>query len=447
MSYIVTPDTKETVLIATLDTAASHIDASVQSNSNTRVFNRAKQIIAREDSSVDFDVQHFVNLFPVPSTLTGYVTQIDADEFLAVATLQLFISAFGSKDGIGLFEGVLRYQRLEDRARDAAIKSATMFEFWGTLCNDMQVGSVSGYYDDAVANLMEIPTALAFRVLGVIKDLSAAIIPIARIWSKEAANNSAQFVTAKPRAITLEASSYIVTDVPAVSANAIRSSMVRKSGMLYMLNALDLQLDDMKAGAAAMLYNGGNLNKPSPDDTFALTRKIRESYPLLGLIGGSTHSFILGISNLMVSSWLVCKENNRILERYGAQSDISAFELLDTSTMTRHANQQVEGSPMPFGFESLVQGAQLLVKFGFRPYATELEMGALYSALWYFENHDATLFGQAARGFGQVTLEYRKAAENANALLDKYSAYLTTNKDALRAGLVDGKLTTHADLF
>src|SRR5690606_22986201 len=110
------------------------------------------------------------------------------------------------------------------------------------------------------------------------------------------------------------------------------------------------------------------------------------------LLGGTTNGFILGASNLEVRAWLVGRENNQALERYGLQTDISLYELLDDAEHTRHTQRRVEGSPMPFGFETLAQGTQVLVEFVLRPYATHLEHGALMAALNTYFGADSTLF-------------------------------------------------------
>ncbi|NJL56023.1 hypothetical protein HC928_13190 [bacterium] len=209
-----------------------------------------------------------------------------------------------------------------------------------------------------------------------------------------------------------------------------------------------MRLEDLGTGVAALLYNGGDLNASAPNDAFKLTRDIREKYPLLGLLGGSTSGFILGASNLEVSAWLIVEENREVLARFGIEPQLSAFDLLDREEQTRHTGKRVDGQPMPYGFEVLAAGTELLVDFRLRPYASDLEIGALVAAIETFAAADSTLGGQSARGFGLLFHETLIAPDgDMLALREAYDAYLATHADPLRQGLLDGTLATGKKVF
>ena len=97
---------------------------------------------------------------------------------------------------------------------------------------------------------------------------------------------------------------------------------------------------------------------------------------------------------------------------------------------------------MPYGFETLAAGSEVLVEFALRPYATHLELGALMAALETYFGADGTLFGGSARGYGLAVADWLAAPDGADKAAEDYEAYLLDNADTLRQGLLDGTLTT-----
>lgn len=440
-TYRITPDLRHIALRMKFLQPVSHHDPAQHDSSNRNLFNRAKCVIEREAVAVSTDVSHLLALFTVPERYASLYQELAEDEFLAVALLYEFMFAYSTADGVGLFSGAERYRRLEERAAQWAVRASSVFRWWGGLAKDLQVGLPIHGDDTLRVALFSVPAPVALRVLKTLAENSPSTVMLARVW-REAVRDGEPLVRVQPKPQHYQTASVITLDVPAVSANSVRHEMVREPGALHLLAALGLVFEDLPAAVAAALYNAGDLSQASPEDAFKLARKIRRAYPLLGLLGASANGFLLGASNLEVRAWLIGHENRDALVRYGIEPQLSLFDLLDSAEHTRHTNRRVDGSPMPYGFETLAAGTELLVEFVLRPYATRLELGALMAALNTYAGADSTLFGQSARGYGLVATDWLAFPDGAESAAAEYEAYLADNMPTLRAGLLDGTLST-----
>lgn len=446
--YIVKPELRRTTILATFTTPISHHDPEKAGNANVTNFLRRKQIVERRITKAPSseDVQRIISTFPVPEALAALFDELTVPEFLSAAVTYQFLRLY---NGQGLMDGKERYARLQSRVEFNAMRSATLFAWWGGMVKDM-MGMSPYETDKQIGVLLTMPSALAQLVFVEMIDNAASAVMLARLWNEAAwsEGEETRHVTLTLKNVNFSTSNKVALQVPAYSANSARHEIVREPGAIHMLNALGLRFDEIHDGAAQMLYNGGDLNTSAPSNAFALTREVRATYPLLGLIGGSTAGFILGESNLTVSAWLNVTENAAALEQFGVVPEMSAFDLLDRDTQTKHTNKRVEGSPMPYSFETLVAGTQLIVDLRLRPYATDLEIGALAAAVETFFGADSTLGGQSARGFGLMAHEMLvQPDQDMIALREQYEAYLLENKAQLRDGLINGTLTTSKSLF
>lgn len=439
--YSVEPQLREFVLHGTFLSAVSHNDPAMSDASNTSLFRRQKHLITRENTLVPNPetVAHVVASQPVPESLAPLFEALSVPEFLAVAFAARFILLYNSRDGAGLFSGVGRYNMLESRLKQNAVRARSAFAFWGGLVADMKAG-LTTTQDTALNALLTMPPALAALVLTEMAKNSAAAIMLARTWYEARAERSVSITLPMP---AFASSDQVEVMLPAVSANSIRHEMLREPGAWHLLNALGLRFEDLHARAAALLYNGGDMNRSPESGAFALERHILEAYPLLALEGGSASGFLLGTSRVTFHAWLRCRENNAVLERYGLTTDISAFDMLDRVEHTRHNGGVVDTSPMIYGMETLAQGAEVVVRISLTPYAEALHVGALWAALETYRGGDSTLFGAAAKGYGLLDVNYLRLPDyDLEALRGDYEAYLTANVEALRGGLLDGTLTT-----
>jgi CRISPR/Cas system CSM-associated protein Csm3 (group 7 of RAMP superfamily) len=118
-------------------------------------------------------------------------------------------------------------------------------------------------------------------------------------------------------------------------------------------------------------------------------------------------------------------------------ASVSAFDMLDDVTLTRQAGQVGSGQ-MIWSFETLAAGGQVLCRMHLVPFTPELTAGALLAAVETYLREDATIGGQAARGFGFVRGEWLTAYDLA--AREAYESYLAENREALGSGLRDGTL-------
>ncbi|MBU6362526.1 MAG: hypothetical protein KGS46_21145, partial [Chloroflexi bacterium] len=322
-------------LILTALTSISHHDPAVQDGSNQLQFNRQKQTVCRPAVSGNQTTGKLLELLSVPNEIVELLNGMTKAEFVAVAFAKTIIKIYNSMDGTGLFSGIGRYQMLESRLRYAAIRSNSMRKLWATICADLQFPVHPSTYDEIVLAFYALPTSTQQAVIAAIVSQYRAIVAIARAWAKMPENDiplfaSDQIVFAPDTAINEIA----IVEVPTVSANSMRHQLVRAAGWQHMQRILGIT-PPIPPAVEAVFENGGNIKAGAkqPSNSAMLGQRVRDMYPLLGLVGGVTESFDLGESNLSVQSWLVCQENERALSGTPAEglsmASVSAFDLLD----------------------------------------------------------------------------------------------------------------------
>lgn len=430
-----------------LDTAMSHHDPSRNDRSNEKLFNRQDCLISI-DGEMQMPTQEEVDAicreFPVPLTIADNIGQQTVPEFCATLFFLMFISNYTSRngEGSGLFTGAKRYAKLEERARHAATSSARLFSFWGDLCRRMQVTDAESDPEIGTLRLLTASEALSRLVLKEITERPAGAIIAARVWYQERRTKETQ--VASFDVTTLRTSSrHTIVSVPSYSANSARHEIVREPSLWHLFGMLGLPFDAPLASRVALFYNGGDLKQQGSSGVMWLRKEICERYPNLALLSGSTDRFLLGESNLRVHSWVRCRENNAVLSRIGLEMDMSGHELLSNQTNVRHGSR-IAGftdakAGMPVGFEGLMQGAEIVVRFSLTPYATKLEEGALAAAVEAYRRLDMTAGGQPARGYGLLEAEW---IGNAPGFGADYEEHLVQNAESLRAGILDGTLGT-----
>lgn len=463
---IVEPNAITYELLLTAETPVSHHDPAIQDDSNRLLFNRQSQIVARVGSSVLADAEQMAAIascHPVPSDVAEIMHGLSFPEFAGTVLIRLFLDMYNGMDGTGLFTGMERYERLETRIRSAAIPSPTLRSWWSRLTGALQVPVHGAKWDAVLLDLLSLPMGTQQQVLRLLSSDFRSLVSIARLWhtiskleSEEYAEAAGQMAMVQPK-VTLEfaesgalSNAKQIVEMPALSGNSLRHQIVREPAFHHLMAWLGLKpghpgQGPLPAGAEAIFYNGGNIESGAkqPSNVFKLARQAREMYPSLDLLGGVTDSFDLGESQLWLAGWLVCAENREALGEGGqllANAQLSAFDMFDDVTLTRQAGLVGEGQ-MIYTFETLATGVQILVRMRLHPFASVLTRGALEAALTWFLANDATIGGQAARGFGHVRGEWLQRPDSGDAL-EQYEAYLDANRDALVDGLVAGTLGT-----
>ena len=459
-------------LLLTFDSAISHHDPAVQDKSNKLLFNRQKQLI--HTPGADFvvrqgSINEFCAAFPFPIEVVDIINDLDFESFVAVVATQLFIRLYGDGDGSGIFTGKERYERLESRLRNAAIRTKQMRSFWSILCDDLQVSPHRTDEDHLLVQLFMLPKPIQSSSLNVIAKEYRSIMSIARLWHSvrklgdaEYAKKSGQPASSGKTTIAMfvedevrkTAESIVPIDVPAVSNNSLRHCLVREPSWLHFAGAVGLQdadpgFGEIAAGVEAIFINGGNIasGAKQPTNPFALAQRIRKFLPSLDLLGGVTDSFDIGPSPLSVSGWIVCKENRAALEDTPAADlpgiQVSVFDMIDDVTATRNATDRGEGQ-MIYNFETLCSGVQIYVSLSLSPFTKAITQGALVAAVDTFLENAPVIGGQSARGYGHLRgmVLVSNLIDNSANLKREYEDYLLDNAAAILDSLRDGTVGT-----
>jgi hypothetical protein len=460
-------------LLLTATTPLSHHDATVRDDSNRMLFNRQRQFVgggATGGAALPATAAAaLAAAHPIPSDLLDVFDGITVGEFVATALVRLFLDLYNSAEGTGLFAGMERYGRLESRARQAAISAATLRTWWDRLCDGLVVPIHGGDHDAALLRLLTVPIPLQQRTLRLLAREYRSIVAVARLWHQTAKLSSPEYAAAVGRDIAGEAvpvplaadpddPGAAIVDVPQVTANSLRHQIVREPSWSHLRDHLGLVdatpgRGPLPQGVEAIFYNGGNIasGAKQPANVFGLSLAVRRAFPSLDLLGGVTDSFDLGESKLRVAAWLVCRENAAALAGSPAAdlptARVSVFDLLDDVTLTRQAGAVGTGQ-MLWSFETLCPGAAVLCRLGLAPFTPELTRGALFAAVDRYLAEDASLGGQAARGFGRVVGEWLVGPTPTDrAAKEAYETYLEDNRDALLAALRDGSLGSGARIL
>lgn len=457
-------------ILLTLTGPLSHHDPAIHDDSNTLLFNRAKQLYRRAQDaapSTQEEVDALCAAHPVPGDMAPILQDLSYPEFAAIALARLFIDMYNAGDGEGLFSGMARYRRLEERARAAAVRSASLPQWWNRLTTDMQVAIHGGSQDEALFSLVSASRGTQEAVLRMLTREHRSIVSLARYWHDLSKKQSERYAAkagveqaAPSVALTWDAASLraetapiIDIEVPAIQGNGVRHQCVRAPGWLHLVRTLGIPYGFpgegmIPAGVEAIFENGGNIaggSKPS-GNPHGHSWNIRKAFPLLDLLGGCTDSFDLGESRLKLGAWIVGKENREALG--GAASlpnaSVSLYDMLTEVTQTRQASSQGLGQ-MIYNCEALAAGTQILVRFSLDPFTPELTKGAFVAAIeTYLEN--PILGGQSRAGFGSAEGEWLVPVEGAAESRERYETYLSENKDELLESLKNGMLGATAQV-
>lgn len=448
----------------TLLEPVSHHDPNTGVGANMNLYRRQRVRLPYKKQGRDLTEAWYpkiANAFPVPIECESLFFDEPFERFIAIAIMKVFIDNYTGREdgeGEGIFTGIERYKRLTQRMEMAAPRAYNLKEFWSILVRDLKVSLLSD--PSELFQLLAVPSGCHHQVLYEIEKSATMIVEMARFWREHETLANPEYAkkNKKPQVsgdftvlefMTTDAEKPLETSVaiPCHSGNDIRHD-IRYSGMVHLFNALDLGLDaQLPTGVKALFENGGNIGKgvSAPSNDYALAQEIRKAYPILGLLGGCTDSFMLGDGNLhSVSPFWFGKEYNASLDAlFGVQAEHSVIDMLDDWTLHRHRGRTHDQSPMPYQFEVIASGAKLYVNFQFSPYTPKIELGAFYSALETFKSIDSAIGGQSAKGFGKVNVEFIEAPdERFYEGESEYYQYLEDNQDVLIFGLTKGTLGT-----
>jgi len=223
-------------------------------------------------------------------------------------------------------------------------------------------------------------------------------------------------------------------DVPFIAGNSVRGHL-RRLLAEDLVRRLDYTITDERL--FHLLRAGGVLEKDGKAEIdVGLRREIRDAFPIIDLLGGSTGNQMFGGTVDIHHMTLVCRENNWRTE---AESDTSWREFMDEMHQTRmHNNPDDMGMDVDFGFDfdaddedaagsqqmiyhfdTIVPGAQFEHSVRFESYATELARACLLHGLRLWQE-EGVIGGMSAAGLGRIDISYTADLSDA----DRYTEYI-----------------------
>lgn len=209
-------------------------------------------------------------------------------------------------------------------------------------------------------------------------------------------------------------------DVPFIAGNSVRGHL-RRLLAEDLVERLDYTITDERL--FHLLRAGGVLEKDGKAEIdVGLRRDIRDAFPVIDLLGGSTGNQMFGGTVDVHHMTLVCAENNW---RTDAQSETSWREYVDEVHQTRmHDNPDDTGMDVDFGFDfdaddedaagsqqmiyhydAIVPGAEFEHSVRFESYATELARAAMLHGLRLWQE-EGVIGGMSGAGLGRIDIEY-----------------------------------------
>jgi len=226
-------------------------------------------------------------------------------------------------------------------------------------------------------------------------------------------------------------------NVPFVAGNSIRGHL-RRLLAEDLVQRLGYTVTDERL--YHLLRAGGVLEKDGKAEIDVnLRRKIRNTFPLIDLLGGSTgNQMFEGTVNIHHLT-LICKENNY---RNKTESDISWREFVSEMHQTRmHDEPDNTGVDVDFGFDFdaednkesdgidsqqmiyhfgvLIPGAQFEHSVKFESFTTDLARSCLLHGLRLWQD-EGVIGGMSAAGLGRIDITFEPDLSEA----DRYTEYV-----------------------
>ncbi len=192
------PRVLDTYLLLTAREALSHHDPAMQDKSNGQLFHRVKHLLPalpEEDVSPKV-VQALCRAHPVPGDIAHLFQGLSVAEFAATCFVRAFIDLYNGwngGEGAGLFSGQERYERLEQRLRQAATTTFSLRRLWDALTHRLQTPLAAGASDRDLLGLFALPPALQRATLRACQAGTQSAVMLARTWHGEAKAQSAAY--------------------------------------------------------------------------------------------------------------------------------------------------------------------------------------------------------------------------------------------------------------
>ena len=237
------------------------------------------------------------------------------------------------------------------------------------------------------------------------------------------------------------------SDVPFIAGNSVRGHL-RRLLAEDLVQRLDYTVTDERL--FHLLRAGGVLEKDGKAEIdVGLRREIRDAFPIIDLLGGSTGNQMFGGAVDIHHMTLVCQENNWRTE---AQSGTSWREFTNEMHQTRmHDEPDDTGMDVDFGFDfdaddedaagsqqmiyhvnTIIPGAEFEHSVRFESYATELARACLLHGLRLWQE-EGVIGAMSSSGLGRIDIQYDADLSAA----DRYTEYIAEEGDTIIKALDD----------
>jgi len=239
-----------------------------------------------------------------------------------------------------------------------------------------------------------------------------------------------------------------IMSIPYISGNSIRHNCIRRFGMLWLIDALDLR-GKLNLQQLNYLMHGGNLTQSSGNENTKIIAEMQLIFPLLRLLGGSLPNQIIAGSLIAIRGILICNENKKYIENMLPGDWNISDIILDNSEKFITDYQYTRGDAKKEFQQDLInekisEGSQLMIFNGqgvmkgslwmngyIMQGVSELELGALLLSLQLWEENGGILGGQGAKGHGRFkqNLIFEEKF-NVEDIKQKYKDHVIDHKEA-----------------
>jgi hypothetical protein len=458
-------------------TPVAHGEAGANSTgpNNATLFNRQLQRISKESAGATEDeakaaIANLLTAMPMGGDCFPLMESLKGSELVAalfVAQVPLLFPG----EGEGLFTGMERYRMLSTRLADGAQCCSTLPELWGYISRKLQLPMFPPSGFEAMKAFFILPKAIQGQAIQATTKAMELIVMSARLIAesikadRKAAKNDTPtlFAPAVYQAtpeqladLARPKAEAIVMPVPSISGNALRHCIIREPGANRLIAELGLQpytdklVDEhLSIGVTRFLYGGGQLQAKAkaPSKYDLLEAELRQKYPLVDAVGGSTDAWLMSESACKVAGWIVCEENNRATQAIaGIESKVSIFDYLSEEAKTRTGigGKDKESGQMIFSYETLAAGLPVLVEVGFNPFSQPLTIGAVWQSVHDWAIDGGIVGGRSQIGHSRFAMEVLSGDYGLQG--KAYLDYLAESRDELRAGLMDATFGTQVAL-
>jgi len=456
-------------------TSIAHGDASPNAvgANNTRLFNRQlqrieKPVVGATEEEAQSSIALIFKSFPVGDGALPFLESLSGSELIATLFVANVPLMYGG-EGEGLFQGMERYRYLSTRLGDGVQTSSTLPELWHYISLKLGLSMFPEAHFEKMSAFFMLPYSIQGQAIGAIARKLELTVMGSRLVADSIKQTSVKYTEASnlelfaktgyeptPKQIaelTQPKQEAVIVPIPALSGNSLRHCILREPGANRLLGELglapysDQNIENIiPIGVTRFLYAGGQMAAKSkaPNSSDLLEAEVRERYPLIDALGGSTDSFIFGEAACKIASWVICKENNFATEAIAnITSNISIYDYIEETTRTRSGlgGKDKESGQMIFSYETLAAGLPVLVEVTFNPFTRPLTKGSIISAI---HDWDGILGGRSDVGHGKFSFDWLDNCFDSDG--NDYMEYLRANKEELANGLLDGSFGTKTKL-